>query len=460
MSSSSYPRYKRALLEWSRMLGTGSLLVGLYVWLGGLELLFLVVAVGVLMIGGLMLYLFGPKRIDITRVVTPIHVVSGESVKVTVQVSFRSRIPLPWMTITDRWSGGVHQELLFPGFRSSFNYTYCLPEVSRGFHHLEYCSVRWGDLPGWFTGMDYPKDTSEFKVLPSPLYFRRMVTQGGYNSGELAASSRSKSKEEGMDIRPYMPGDPLSRIHWKSSARHGVLHSRTPEQGNDRMICIVLDNAAASYEIPFEALAPRRNKGKETPAFEKAVSAAMGLMLSAERSGAYVQLFSGGWPEGMARHEGIGKIPGRVLNILTEIMADSTRNLSQLLDDASRGWIPGMSIAVVTGRLEPESAKVIARLLAYGMKVNLYYAWDGKVPESSGRTAMGVGSTLRSSGENSSESGPLQKSSLSGHASSTGTIGDSLARLGAGLYSLDHALPTFGQGEEPAHEPTGKPEVR
>ncbi|WP_410513404.1 DUF58 domain-containing protein [Paenibacillus sp. BR2-3] len=424
---------RSAMLEWGRMLAAGGLIFGLYIRLGGSELLFLCVAAGVVVFGGLLLYLFGPGRVIINRSVTPAHTVAGESVTVLVEASFRSRIPLPWMTITDRWSGGSHQELLFPGFRRKFTYTYKLRELSRGFHHLEDCSVRWGDLPGWFTGSYHPKDTSGFKVLPAPLNFGRMALEGGYITEESAVSPRGGVMDEGTDIRDYRPGDPLSRIHWKSTARRGSLQSRTPEREKDRTICIVLDNASKSYEIPYGALGPRRNRRSQSPVFEKAVSAAMGLMVTAERSGTYVQLYSGGWPEGVARHEGLGKIPARVLNILTEIMPDGTRNLPQLLEDASRGWIPGMSIAVITGVLEPEGAKVIARLLAHGVKVNLYYAWDRNAPDSSlstGRTG-GLGTVA-------------------------GTIGISLMRLGAGLHCFDHALPVSGKGEEEAHESPGK----
>jgi len=411
------------------MLGVGGFLFGLYLWLGGLELLFLAVAVGVLMVGGLLLHLFGPKRFEINRRMTPIHAVSGQEVMVTVQVSFRSRIPLAWMIITDRWSGGVHRELLFPGFRTSFVYTYSLPNVTRGHHHLENCCVKWGDLPGWFTGTHDPKEKSEFKVLPAPLYFGRGNRNDGFPTKESAALGR-RSKEEVMEIRHYLPGDPWNRIHWKSSARHGTLHSRTPERVDDHMICIVLDNALQSYEIPFGALISRKDRGKETTVFEKAVSAAMGLILTAEHAGTYVQLYSGGWPEGMARYEGLGKIPGRVLDILTEIRPDSTRSLSDLLDDASRGWIPGMGIAVITGGLEQESAKVLARLLASGVKVNLYYAWDRKASES-GRTD-----------------------------SSFGTLGDSLKRLGARLYCLEPTLTKSGQGVQSSYDPSGQPNVR
>lgn len=438
--SSLYPSGITAVLEWARMLAVEVVLFGLYVWFGGPELLFLSTAVGVLLIGGLLLYLCGPRRIELSHQVTPVHCIAGEAVTVTVKVSFRSRIPLPWMTITDRWSGGAHQELLFPGLRRSFTYSYRMTELARGYQQLEDCCVRWGDLPGWFTGRHYLREKARFKVLPAPLYFGRVALEGGYSAGDSAASPRGLHWGQDTDIRDYRPGDPLSRIHWKSSAHRGSLQSRTPERETSRMLCVVLDNAEQSYEIPPGALSPRGLKRNETPVFEKAVSAAMGLMLSAERSGAYVQLFSGGWPEGMARHEGVGKLPGRVLNTLTGILPDSTRSLSQLLDDASRGWIPGMSVAVITGRLEHESAKVLARLLAHGVKVHLYYAWDRSVADSDREV--------------------LQEGMGEAPAPVTGTIGDSLIRLGAGLHCFDHARRAYDQGEGKSHESQGKPTVR
>lgn len=40
-----------------------------------------------------------------------------------------------------------------------------------------------------------------------------------------------------------------------------------------------------------------------------------------------------------------------------------------------------MTVAIITGRLEEESAKVIAKFLMQGVKVELYYAWDQSAPK-------------------------------------------------------------------------------
>lgn len=407
----------------------------LYVWRGGQTLLFLLLAAVLLMACGLLLQLCGPRRIGLERRITPARPVAGDTIRVQVRLHFKSRIPLPWLTITDDWGEGIHQELHFPGFRRTFSYTYELQNLPRGVHHLQGCQVTWGDLAGWFTGSCRLAGEDLIKVLPAPMYGSWAIPEGSVLPGQTGyAKSGRGSSEEALDIRAYAPGDPLNRIHWKSSARRGNLQSRVPEQERGRMICVVLDNCAKSYEIPYTALLPRKQRGEKRPPFEVAVSAAMGQLLSAEQAGAYMQFFTGGWPEGMARHEGLGKLPVRVLDILSEVTPDSERELPQLLEDAASGWIPGMSIAIITGRLTEESAKAIARYLVQGVKMDIYYLWDQPAPKANNTDLD--------------------------HSARAGSVAASLGRLGARLYGLDTALPVYGHREVEFHASSRKPTTR
>lgn len=411
---------RNTLGEWIRMLAAAAVTLSLYVWRGGETLLFLLTACGVLMIGGLLLKLLGPRQVTVTRSLSRISLAAGDTLTVEVRVSFRSSIPLPWMVIADHWSQGQHQELLFPGFRRSLTYSYPLEEVQRGVHRLHGCSVSWGDMLGLFTGGCQSGCGDSFKVRPRPLYIGGAALYSSAKAGDMALSSRTRNySAEAGEIREYAPGDPLSRIHWKNSARKGTLQSRVPEREEGRMSCIVLANTPGEYQIPYGALTPRGQRSAAPDAFEQAVSAAMGLLLAAEQTGSYVQLFSGGWPEGMARHEGLGQIPSRVQDMLTEIAPDGRRPLSTLLEDASKGWIPGMTVAVITGRLEEESARSLARFLVQGVKVELYYVWDQPAPEPAGGT---------------------EKNSWS----PSSTVGASLTRLGASVYCLRDRCPSNG----------------
>lgn len=441
---------RRAVTEWGRMLFLMAGGGGLYLWRGGESLLLLLTAGGMLMAGGLLMLFFGPRRVSVQRTISPARLSAGEDAVVEVQLSWAARLPLPWMIVTDYWSGGSHQELLFPGFRRSLTYSYTLQSVPRGIHRLAGCSVTWGDLPGLFTGGCQPGGRESFKVLPRALYVNVVMPDQGLLPGEHVPPRQGRnSNPQAADIRDYAPGDPFNRIHWKSSARKGALQSRVAEREAGRMACIVLASSPEDYTVPPGALVPRGQRGKVVPAFEQAVSATMGLLLSAERSGSYVQLFSGGWPEGMARHEGLGRIPGRVQDLLTEIEPAGAQSLASLLDTAAQSWLPGMTVSVITGRLEEEAARTLARFLVQGIRVELYYVWDQPSPGSRGagsavRSPAGAAGPLPEPPAGSRQRPEAAKSEGGtswGRPPAADSIAGSLMRLGAHLHCLNHAFP-------------------
>ncbi|BCG57251.1 DUF58 domain-containing protein [Paenibacillus sp. URB8-2] len=475
--------------QWARALAAAGIVAGLYGSLGGSALLFLLIFIGLVMLGGLLLQVLGPRKIELVRTLSPVQPTAGNGVLVTVNLSFRCRLPIPWLMIEERWTCGNHRLLLFPGFRREFQYTYRLERLSRGRQQLRYCRVSWGDLPGWFTGTSAPEVSQAFKVLPSPLYLGKRPSEEGAGKVLTQVPSRRRTgPEEVSDIRNYQPGDPMNRVHWKNTARSGFLQSRVPEREKGRMLCVVLDNCPSSYEIPWESLPPRGHSSYGEPAFERAVSAALGLLLTAERAGSYAQLFTGGWPEGMARYEGLGVIPGRVLDTLAEIAPDGTRTLARLLEDASRQWIPGMNVAVITGCPDREAALTISRLLAQGIKVDLYYVWDREAPGKRNPTPGPAAGHRRPSAEAGAlvpHSAPVLSdkitvvyeagqggfsasadvvSNLSGKESvgsgTAPTICGSLGRLGAGLYCLEHVPPAGERGEGRADGEVRKPSAR
>ncbi|MFD2874913.1 hypothetical protein ACFTAO_01370 [Paenibacillus rhizoplanae] len=50
---------------------------GLYLWRGGESLLLLLTAGGVVMSGGLLMQLCGPRRVNVQRTITPAHLSAG-----------------------------------------------------------------------------------------------------------------------------------------------------------------------------------------------------------------------------------------------------------------------------------------------------------------------------------------------------------------------------------------------
>ena len=76
---------------------------------------------------------------------------------------------------------------------------------------------------------------------------------------EALASDRSKAYREdvlpGNDLRRYVPGDRLNRIHWKASARQGELLSRLPGENEIQGVCLLLK--ASQSPLTFEEIVRR-----------------------------------------------------------------------------------------------------------------------------------------------------------------------------------------------------------
>ncbi len=81
----------------------------------------------------------------------------------------------------------------------------------------------------------YKRDTNQFDLL-----YHRMM-------GEIVAKKRLEEDPFAFrGIREYIPGDPMHRINWKSSARNHQLLVNVFETTTSQTICILLDGRARS----------------------------------------------------------------------------------------------------------------------------------------------------------------------------------------------------------------------
>jgi Protein of unknown function DUF58 len=102
------------------------------------------------------------------------------------------------------------------------------------------------DLIGLFAHRSRAADSEVALVLP-----RFAALSERPHARELEASvsaPRSGSGNELFGVREYRPGDPLRRIHWRSSARHGELIVREYEPPGVQTVAILCDPAPPSRE--------------------------------------------------------------------------------------------------------------------------------------------------------------------------------------------------------------------
>ncbi|MBA9007344.1 DUF58 domain-containing protein [Thermomonospora cellulosilytica] len=91
-----------------------------------------------------------------------------------------------------------------------------LPVERRGAYRVEPSAVRIGDALGVFRRTVRVGSPEEVLVLPLP--------EGGAHAPPARGRAAEETEPDGL--RPYVPGTPVSRIHWLSLARGRGLHER------------------------------------------------------------------------------------------------------------------------------------------------------------------------------------------------------------------------------------------
>ncbi|WP_181150815.1 DUF58 domain-containing protein [Paenibacillus sp. PCH8] len=240
----------------------------LFVWHGGKTALFLFVVTLLIGASGWIIQICGPRNIHIRRHMHSERMMSGEEAHVRVELEFESHIPLLWIVLCENTPAGVHRKCFFPGMRRQFTYQYQLSGLRRGVYEWGKGRLYWGDIFGWNT-------LSVETVGDTPLIVVPSVTGYGENdsnvfgaTGEgLMSERRNSHGKRSPEFREYQHGDPLGRIHWKSTAKTGRLQTFLPEMMDSPSLGILVYEGQSGYEQPW-------NGSSDHPAFERVVSMA------------------------------------------------------------------------------------------------------------------------------------------------------------------------------------------
>ena len=220
--------------------------------------------------------------------------------------------------------------------------------LKRGAYKLESVSVTALDPLGIFSFTKRFDAPGELLVYPVPEQISDIVLSGAerYGFRELPIAATKGSGVDPDGVREYIPGDPLRRVHWKSTARTGRLSVIEFEESRAVNVVLALD-------ISRQAQA---GEGKES-SFEYLVRVAASLAQSAIRQGASVRLVTG---------DAItpASASGRGMDHLYEVLGDLARAESE--EDAP---------------MSAELMRRVGRLAAGTTLVVLTSGLDKKLPE-------------------------------------------------------------------------------
>ncbi|MFN9603891.1 MAG: DUF58 domain-containing protein [Planctomycetota bacterium] len=164
----------------------------------------------------------------------------GESLTIGLQIKNQSNYWIPWMILEDRLPRvAIHappQALEIVGktvrlqslaSRQNRLFTYTLRSKRRGYFQIGPTILETGDLLGLHRSYRVVNQPQYISVLP------RIVAMEGLEIASRRPMGEMRVEDRGMEdptlmagIRQYQAGDPINRVHWKATARTGVLHTR------------------------------------------------------------------------------------------------------------------------------------------------------------------------------------------------------------------------------------------
>lgn len=340
---------------------------------------------------GTALALVGIAFVRVRRARAELTGTAGERLEVVLEVE-RGWLPLPYLLVEDDWPPawrrrGNPSAFLLPGFRRRLRIPLAVDPAPRGEVHLSAVTLRTGD---WFGLVRVQR------VVPLPGVVRvypRVWTSAAslFCAGPLRGHRRSgrRLRSEAVEVagvRPYQPGDPPVRLHWKLSAHRGqLLTKRFALSPDHEEVVVVFNRAAHDYRPNDEAR------------FEAAVSAAASMVVGALAARRKVTFVSGNpacvWALGPQEAAAHRRLLDHLLTVAPDensVFAHTLREVPQPLGAAH--WV------VITPRLDGEALSLLRRLAARGEDVVV--CWVPPAGLDAGAAADGVpGSGTAAAGE-------------------------------------------------------------
>lgn len=345
---------------------------------------------------------YGLSQITYSRSFSQTRAFPGEEVTFEITLENVKVLPLPWLEVVDEFPSQMRYPTLdlepsskpnVKVFRTLFSIRpyervrrrYHVTCTRRGRHRFGPATLTSGDVFG-FSGHHIEIDEPDYLIV-YPLV--RPVTAFGLPAKQpfgdekpLQALVEDPLRFSG--VRPYVPGDAPKRIHWRASARTGVLQSKQYEPSTTPVLAIFLD--VNTFEHFWEGL--------NTDLLELVISAAASIAahgLDERRQvGLYVNapLYGG---------ERFVRIPPsrhpdqlrKILEALALLIPHTGNRIENIIAVESRQIPRGATIVVITGNVTARLEETLARLFRSGHAITLL-AFGDQPPDLPSRPGLAI----------------------------------------------------------------------
>jgi uncharacterized protein (DUF58 family) len=191
-------------------------------------------------------------KVEVTRTITPERPVAGDEPEYSLWVKNTSLLPGPQLTLHTFTEGladvDLEAEIESMGPRGERILRTHMNRVNRGVHTLPATEAVAEDPLGVVKSIHQVGELLTVTVYPRVAYLQSCVLHPELGLKQDWAGQKglpTPGASEFRGIRPHQPGEPLSHIDWKSTARTGTLMLREMEEPAGADITLLLDGSAA-----------------------------------------------------------------------------------------------------------------------------------------------------------------------------------------------------------------------
>ncbi|MET3506563.1 DUF58 domain-containing protein [Halalkalibacter oceani] len=224
---------------------------------GGFVSWFLFYSVATVLLSTILVALFPFQVKQVERNVSKSSLQAGDDLTVTIVIHKNRFQPFFYVRIQDtvpqRIGSADSAALFFFSFQQKIELTYTVEAAKRGIHSFGPVILVFGDLFGLFERRMVLAHQTDLLVYPR-IHRLHAVPASGRPRQQEGTSSRQAIEEDRSlaGVRQYVPGDRLTSIDWKQSARSASLMTKEFESFQGEGIMIAFDpyrNAASAEQF-------------------------------------------------------------------------------------------------------------------------------------------------------------------------------------------------------------------
>jgi uncharacterized protein (DUF58 family) len=188
----------------------------------------------------------------------------GEVFEERFEIANRFPIVRVWMEVKDKSNlPGTSGSRVFSwiGSRETRSYSSYTLLTRRGEYVLGPTEIYSGDPFGLFSFRRIFKQQNKVLVMPYMVHLSSFPYPPGYLTGGKALRVRTlETTPHSAGVREYLPGDPLKRIHWRTTARKDHLMVKEFDQDPQADVWIFMDSQKGIHTLIEEDAVPKTER--------------------------------------------------------------------------------------------------------------------------------------------------------------------------------------------------------